>query len=86
MSESEFCYGFVLGFVVAGLLGYSLQRIRFKGKVAAQASKKEMVVLAKQSPAEVYKASLRARQELAAWFIAAILLAIAAVVLLISLN
>ena len=79
MFESDLCYGFLLGFLTAGFFGYILQRIRLLRKTAARAGKKEALVVATQSPKEIYRASVRARTEMMIWAGLLIVLVIAVV-------
>lgn len=84
MLESDLCYGFLLGFLTAGFFGYILQRMLLLRKKAARAGKKEAVVVATQSPKEIYRASVRARTEMMIWAFLLIVLVIAVVWISIS--
>lgn len=79
MSDSELCYGFLLGFLTAGVLGFIAQRIMLLSKKAAQAGKKVALVETKQSPRETYMTSMRAKTEIVLWIIILVLVAVAAV-------
>jgi UDP-N-acetylmuramyl pentapeptide phosphotransferase/UDP-N-acetylglucosamine-1-phosphate transferase len=82
--DSELCTGFLLGFATATLLGVIFQRLYLLSKKAAQASKKVALVETKQSPKQVYMASVRAQTEMIIWIIALILVAVAAVWIFLS--
>jgi len=71
------CYGFLLGFLTAGVLGFVFQRLTLLRKKAGQADKKVTVVETKQSPRQVYRASVRAQTEMIVWITILIFLAIA---------
>ena len=79
MFESDLCYGFLLGFLTAGFFGFILQRIVLLRKKAARAGKKEAVVVATQSPREIYRASVRAQTEIMIWAFLLIVLVVAVV-------
>ncbi|NIV32433.1 MAG: hypothetical protein GWN58_24225 [Anaerolineae bacterium] len=85
MSDSEFCYGLLIGFLVAGAFAYVLQQIRLARFRAGQASRREIPVPIDRSPEEITRASRRARRLQWAWTGVFVLLAIGAVILLISL-
>jgi hypothetical protein len=82
--ESDLCYGFLLGFLTAGVLGFILQRMVLLRRKAEQASKKVALVETKQSPREVYRASVRAQTEMMIWAVLLIVLVIAVVWISIS--
>lgn len=79
MPDSDICYGFVLGFLTAGVIGYILQRLALLRQRAGQANKRVTLVETKKSPREVYVTSVRAQTEIVVWIIVLFLLAVAAV-------
>ena len=86
MFDSDLCYGFLLGFLVAGVLGFIVQRLLLLRAKAGAADKKVAVVETKQSPKQVYMSSMRAKMERAIWFILLIAVAAVAAFLLIKLS
>ena len=84
MFESDLCYGFLLGFLTAGVFGFILQRMVLLRKKAARAGKKEAVVVATQSPREIYKSSVRAQTEMMIWAFLLIVLVVAVVWIYVS--
>ena len=84
MFESDLCYGFLLGFLTAGFFGYIFQRIVLLRKKVARAGKKEALVVATQSPKEIYRASVRAQTEMMIWAVLLVVLVIAVVWIYIS--
>ena len=85
MSESQFCFGFLIGGLIVAAFGYTLQQIFLNRAKAGQASKKVMLVKTVHSPEEVTKASRRARWAFLGWTIIFIVLGVGAVVLLLNL-
>ena len=85
MSDSQFCYGLLIGFLAAGAFAYVLQQIRLARFRAEVASRREVPVPIERSPEEITRASRRARRAQWAWTAVLILLAVGAAVLLISL-
>ena len=79
MFDSDLCNGFLLGFLVAGVLGFIFQRIRLLNFRAGQANKKMAMVETKQSPRETYRSSMRAQMEIFVWIIVLILIVVAVV-------
>ena len=77
MLDSELCYGFLLGFLTAGVLGFIFQRLRMLTKQAGAADRKVAEVKTKKSPREVYMSSMRARTELAVWLFLLVLIIVA---------
>lgn len=77
MLDSELCYGFLLGFLTAGVLGFIFQRLRMLTKQAGAADRKVAEVETKKSPREVYMSSMRARTELAVWLFLLVLIIVA---------
>ncbi len=77
MADSDICYGFLLGFLTAGVIGFVFQRLAMLRKKAVQADKKTTVVETKQSPRQVYMTSVRAQTEMIVWILLLIFLAIA---------
>lgn len=77
MADSDICYGFLLGFLTAGVIGFVFQRLVMLRKKAVQADKKIAVVETKQSPRQVYMTSVRAQTEMIVWILLLIFLAIA---------
>ena len=84
MFESDLCYGFLLGFLTAGVLGFIFQRLRLLSKKAGQAGKKVALVETKQSPREIHRASVRAQTEIVIWVSLIIVLVVAALWIYIS--
>lgn len=85
MSDPQFCYGLLIGFLAAGAFGYILQQIRLARFRAGQASKRAIEVPIEKSPAEITRASRKARRAEWAWTAVFVILAIGAAILLISL-
>lgn len=85
MSNTQFCNGFLIGFMVAGVFGFILQQIQLARFKAGKAAKKEMVAVTTQSPEEVTRASRKAQWDLVIWTFVLILLGIGAVFLLLRL-
>ena len=79
MSDSDVCYGFLLGFLTAGVLGFISTRLLLLSKKAAQAGTKVALVETKQSAKQVYMTSVRAQTEMVLWIIVLILIVIAVV-------
>jgi len=77
VADSDICYGFLLGFLTAGVIGFVFQRLVMLRKKAVQADKKIAVVETKQSPRQVYMTSVRAQTEMIVWILLLIFLAIA---------
>jgi hypothetical protein len=84
VSDSQFCYGLLIGFLAAGAFGYVLQQIRLARFRAGQASRRAIEVPIERSPEEITRASRRARRAQWAWTAVLILLAVGAAILLIS--
>ena len=85
MSDSQFCFGFLIGGLIVLTFGYTLQQILLSRVKAGQASKKQMLVETVFSPEEVTKASRRARWAFVGWTIVFIVLSVGAVVILLNL-
>ena len=85
MSESQFCFGFLIGGMIVAAFGYTLQQIYLNRKASGMASQKVMLVKTVHSPEEVTKASRRARWAFVGWTIVFIFLSLGAVVLLLNL-
>jgi hypothetical protein len=68
MDDVSFCWGFVAGFVVAGIAGLILQRIRLATKRAQAANSKQPVRgQTDLTPNEVVRNARNARLEMALW-------------------
>ena len=85
MSDSQFCYGLLIGFLVAGVFAFIFQQIRLARFRAGQASKRAVEVPIPKSPAELTRASRRSRLIGWVWTAIFIVLAIGAAILLLSL-
>lgn len=79
MFDSDLCYGFLLGFLSAGAVGFISQRLLLLRKKAGQAGKKIAVVEIKQSPREAVRTSAKARTEMMFWILILALAVIAVV-------
>ena len=79
MADSELCYGFLLGFLTAGVLGFIFQRIRMLRKKAGAANMKIAEVQTKETPRKVYMSSIRAQTELAFWILLILVIIVAVV-------
>ena len=79
MSNSDLCYGFLFGFLTAGVLGTIFQRIYLLSRQASMASRKVALVETKLSPKQVYRNSVKAQTEIILWIVVLIVIVIAAV-------
>lgn len=86
MFDSDLCYGFLLGFLTAGVLGFIFQQLRMLSKKAGAADRKVAEVETKKSAREVYRTSARAKIERVIWFILLIVVAVGAAILLVYLS
>jgi H+/gluconate symporter-like permease len=84
--DSDLCYGFLLGFLTAGVLGFIFQQLRMLNKKAGAADRKVAEVETKKSAREVYRTSARAKIERVIWFILLIVVAVGAAILLVYLS
>lgn len=70
MDNPDLCMGFVLGFVVAGALGFVLQRIRLANLRIQQAGTKQKIVGETQfTPREAVRQSAAAQLEILFWVV-----------------
>jgi hypothetical protein len=84
--DSDLCYGFLLGFLTAGVLGFIFQQLRMLNKKAGAADRKVAEVETKKSAREVYRTSASAKIERVIWFILLIVVAVGAAILLVYLS
>jgi hypothetical protein len=79
MENPDLCTGFVLGFLVAGVLGFVIQRIRLASIRVKQAGTKQAIVgQTLLTPTEAFLRAVAANFEIFFW----ILLLVAAIVVL----
>ncbi len=84
MADSDICYGFLLGFLTAGVIGFVFQRLVMLRKKVLQADKKTTAVPTKQSAREVYMTSIRAQTEMIVWILLLIFLTVAVLWIVLS--
>ena len=84
MPDSDICYGFLLGFLTAGVIGFVFQRLVMLRKKAAAADKKVTMVETKKSARETYRTSVRAQTEMAVWILILVSVGIAVVWIFLS--
>lgn len=70
MDDASFCWGFIAGFVVAGVAGFVFQRIRLATKSTKAANSKQTVKGETDlSPNEVVRKAMTARLEMVVWVV-----------------
>jgi len=70
MDDASFCWGFVAGFVVAGIGGFISQRIRLATKASKAANSKQPIKgQTDLTPNEVVRKAMNARLEVALWVV-----------------
>jgi hypothetical protein len=80
VDNPSFCWGFASGVLVAGVLGFVLQRIRLaSARSRADRNRQAVAGQTGQTPREVVRQARRARIEIFVWIIG--ILAIAACIL-----
>ena len=74
MDDFTFCWGFLSGFVVAGIFGFVLQRLRLASATARRAASRQPIRgETDQTPYEVVRQARAARLEMIAWIMLIIL-------------
>jgi hypothetical protein len=75
MDDASFCWGFIVGAVIAGIAGFVLQRIRLATKRAQAANSKQPVRgQTDLTPNEVVRNARNARLEMALWILVILIL------------
>jgi hypothetical protein len=75
INENDFCLGFLMGFVLAGLIGFMLQRIMLtRTKKITDGRKQRIDAYTELTPAEVVRRSSAGRIEVVLWFVALVAL------------
>ena len=71
---SEFCSGVLVGFLIAGILGFVLQQVRFAVKKVGDAGRPQQVKIdTEQTPAQVVSSSIGA----GCWLVMIVLIVVA---------
>lgn len=74
MDDASFCWGFIAGFVVAGIGGFISQRIRLATKIAKAANSKQPIKgQTDLTPNEAVRKAMNARLEVALWVVVVLL-------------
>jgi len=74
MDDASFCWGFLAGFVVAGIAGFAFQRIRLASiRTKAANTKQPIRGQTDLTPAEVMRKAWGARLEMIVWVVVILL-------------